>query len=63
MIIWVDVDVCLNVIKEILYCVVEWMQLLFILVVNQVLCVLFLCFICMFCVVVGFDVVDNEIVC
>lgn len=63
MVIWVDVDVCLNVIKEILFCVVEWIQILLMLVVNQLLCVLLLCFICILWVEQGFDVVDNEIVC
>lgn len=32
--IWVDVDVCFGVIKEIFFCVVECVRILLILVVN-----------------------------
>lgn len=62
MIIWVDVDACFNVIKEILYRAAERMQMSLVLVVNQSLRVSLSRFIRTLRVAVGFDVVDNEIV-
>lgn len=60
--IWVDVDVCLVVVKEILYCVVNWVLVQVILVVNQFLSVFKFLYIVFVQVVFGFDIVDNEIV-
>lgn len=63
MVIWVDVDVCLGVIKDMLFWVVDCIMIIVMLVVNCFLCILFLCYIKFMVVLVGFDVVDKEIVC
>lgn len=60
--IWVDVDVCFIVICDILFCVVEWVGIELILVVNQWICILFLCWLCLIQVLQGLDVVDSVIV-
>lgn len=60
--IWVDVDVCFGVIKEIIFCVVECLKISIMLVVNQMLCILLLCYICVIQVLFGFDVVDVYII-
>lgn len=60
--IWVDVDVCLVVIKEIIFWVVNCIKIEVILIVNQYICMLLLKFINSIQVFKGFDVVDNEIV-